>query len=103
MKFRMIGIDHWTVGSCQDGRSQEINEEFEAGNEEEAIEKAKGIVEEHRKTRSTLTDYGMSVQLHAIKPIWKARLNEKQPAFLPVPAQPARPVVPEHFIEERLQ
>ena len=105
MKFHLVGTVYWATGSCCDDKSEEINEEFNAPNKEAAIEKARIIVQELHKTHSNLTDYGLNAELRIIKPIWKIRFRDEEPACAAVPAQPAqpaRPTVPAHFREKKL-
>lgn len=102
MKFHLVGTVYWAVGSCRDDRSEEISEEFEAPSEDVAIEKAKAIVQERHKARFHLTDYGLNAELRVIRPVWKTRFRDDEPAHAAVTAKPARPAVPAHFEEETI-
>lgn len=71
MRFHLSGKICWAVGSCHDGRSEEINERFDAPDEKAAIEKARGILDVCHGRYSHLTDYGYSLnaELSIFKPI----------------------------------
>ena len=102
MKFHLVGTVDWSVGSCHDDRSEEINERFNARNEEEGIKKAKVMIEKLHKKNSHLTDYRLFAELHIIKPIWKTFFIDNEPAQPAIKARPARQAVAAHFEEKRL-
>jgi len=99
IRCQLVGIVRWSVGSCHDDRSEEINRTFHAFSKKEAIRKARAIIREYHKARSHLIDYELSAELHIVKPIWRIEFLTDQSALPAVPARKARQA---HFEEKRL-
>lgn len=98
MKYRLVWKITWTVGSCRDERSAEINEEFQAETDGIAIQKAKQIREEKHERYSHFSNYKLGAELRIAELIWKTELKGKQPAR---PARKESPAVEAHFEEKK--
>ncbi len=112
MKFKLTGAIWYAVGSCRDDRSIEIDEKIIACDTDDAIKKAKKIVQDYHKKYSWHTDYGIKAELQAtqieknktiFETVWKTHFENDQRAQPAIPAQPAKPFMPKHFEEERMK
>ena len=80
MRFRLVGKVSWAVGSRRDDRAIEINKLIEdAKNDEDAIGKARSILEGYHRHYRHIAGYQLSATLVAEKEIWHLELNGASP------------------------
>ncbi|HUD04253.1 MAG TPA: hypothetical protein VMR73_02055 [Candidatus Paceibacterota bacterium] len=86
MKFQLTTIVGYAVGSCHDDRSLTFEDEINAADKKEAIEKARKLVNAYHEKNNHLTDYCLRSTL--MRKIWVMHdVGEQR-------AEPARKAVP---------
>lgn len=111
----MVIYISYSVGSCHDGRSEQLEYEITAGTTEDAINQAREIVKSEHERSCHLTDYHLKAGLYVLDPedgmngdlVWKTHFVDRQPAQPArrrqiIPAQKATPEAPAHLSEQRL-
>ena len=96
MLFSLKGRVTYDVGSCHDSLEVKIERGIVAKNEKEAVAEARVFLMECHGKYHHLTDYGLSAELHVLRPktkqrkIWEIRWQDEREYVPPQPAIPAR-------------